>query len=402
MYGKKMTISVRKFKMPVYTLIALALFNVQYISRIPVLDFGVNVVRLFLFATFLFKARKKLKTNPAFLCLLGIFLIEIFSTLIFNGNVVAVVIRYLNILAAALWISFSKDEYNLIIPSIYIAASFLVIINTIAMIQFPHGIYIGEDFTRRWIIGQKQEFCYVFIIAVVLGMIFWKENKYRILTVINFCMIIYSIHVTLPLGLIIYFIVFIGTLICLSILKKEIKAVTLVNINMIGAVLFIMFIYTATKFTSLFSLLSGIRATYSITKADTFLARIGIWRDAINVFLSSPIFGRGLISVDSWNMIGRYSLYHPHFHNIYLDMLASGGVICLGLYIAMLYLVAIKMDNYRSSFRRIFLASIFALNIFQLSECAYSCFVFGLFFLGYYISELNFEKKRKVLSLRRN
>lgn len=390
-----------KYKIPVYTLVALALFNVQYASMVPLFDFGVNVVRVLLFFTFLFKLRKSLKANPAFICLFCIFVVELMSTLLFDGNIRSVIVRYLNILTAALWISLKKNEYGLLIPSIYFAASILVIANTISMILYPRGLYIGEDYARRWIIGQKQEFSYVFIIAVVLGAILWIENRYKLLYIINIIMMVYAIRTTLPLGLVIYFCVFTVTLICLIIPKKEIKAVTLLNINMVEMGLFIIFIYTATRFTGLFSLLSRIQASYSLTKADTFLVRIGIWRDAINIFSSSIIFGRGIIPSDNWSSVGRYSLYHPHFHNIYLDMLASGGIICFCLYIAMLYIVANRMDKNSTLIKKIFLASIFALNFLQLTECVYSCFVFGLFFFGYYIDEVKIEKKKRKIFFRR-
>lgn len=390
--------AVKKFIMPVYILIALALFNVQYIDRIPLLNFVVNVIRVVLFIAFLPKAGRILKTNPAFLCLIGIVLIEMISTIFFGGTVISIAIRYLNILLAVLWISLYKNEFDLIFPSIFISASFLIIVNTISMIQFPHGMYIDTYNARGWIIGQKQEFCHVFIIAVVLGVIFWKKNRYRLLTMIDICMIVYSMLVTMTLGLIIYFAIFVITLICLNIFRKEIKAVTLVNINMIGMVLLIIFIYTTPRFSSIFSILDRIQGSNSLTKADTLLSRIGIWHAAINIFLSSPIFGRGLITADAWSTIGCYSRYHSDFHNIYLDMLASGGIVCFGLYIAMLYLVAIKMDNNKSPLRKIFMASIFALNILRLSECVYFCFAFGLYFFGYYISDVKFANKKLCYS----
>lgn len=74
------------------------------------------------------------------------------------------------------------------------------------------------------------------------------------------------------------------------------------------------------------------RVSEKLTEDD---ARVEMYKSAFNVFLSSPLFGKGIGSI--WWTVGFYC------HNIILDLLAETGIIGVGIFVKILWNTLTKL-----------------------------------------------------------
>lgn len=81
-------------------------------------------------------------------------------------------------------------------------------------------------------------------------------------------------------------------------------------------------------------------------KDGSFSGRDKIWAKAIKYFLENPIVGYGIEPAEQvWDKIGQ-----THCHNIFIELLYTGGIIALVLFAAVLYLYRPKKTNTFSSY----------------------------------------------------
>lgn len=131
-----------------------------------------------------------------------------------------------------------------------------------------------------------------------------------------------------------------------------------------------------------------------MSKYQTVYNRILIWNDAINIFCESSLLGSGIISPIRYNLLNTNFSYHPHFHNIYFDLLATGGILSVVAYIVMNIKISQKLDLYSNSYdRTVLVIGLFVLNILLLTECLYSPFVFIIYTLCFNVEHIIYNHK---------
>lgn len=81
----------------------------------------------------------------------------------------------------------------------------------------------------------------------------------------------------------------------------------------------------------------------AVLRPDTALVRFYYWRLALTAFLERPIVGGGPGSIRAMGRVVEGGVWHPHAHNIFLSLLAEGGLVGLaGLIMAIRQAWAIR------------------------------------------------------------
>lgn len=372
--------------------ICLIFFNVHFISQVPILNMMVDVLRIVFFAIFLFKWLIKGKVKKIQIFVIILFVSRCVSTLMNGDSLMAVITLFFPIITMMLYIDLNQDNLPILIKSIFISSGTLVLINTITLILFPEGIYsINHGYLVYWFIGQKQDWNIVYIAFFISSIILWNERKYKITAFIVYAMMIYSFTVQVPLGLIIYFLVVV-TLILLA-KRKFFKTKTMFLINAIFEIAIIVMGYLFESLSWLKTLLLSISTGEIMTKQDTFLVRVNMWKDGLEQFMKQPILGLGNVSEERWGMLFNYSTYHPNFHNMPIDVLVTSGLIGIVAFVYIYFYVAKQLDKSRTRHAVLLTYGIFGINVFMLSEVVYAPFTWFFIFLGYYILKLDMAIK---------
>lgn len=374
-------------------LVCLLLFNPLYVNHIVILNYVFDSFRFILIFYLLYNFIKNYKVKGIFIPLILIFGSILISTLINDDNTKSVIIRFVPIFSVFVLVEINKKRLMDFCYSIFCAGEILVYINFLSMLLYPNGIYIGNNNALYWIIGQKQDFVNVFFIIFLIGFLLWKYNvfNYRIIFV-NLIML-YCMIKSLPVGLLIVFFIL---LFMVTINKKYnilFKSLSLYKINLSLMVIAIIIAIIPDNFTNLLKLLDYLPST-GMSKYQTIYNRILIWNDAINIFSESPLLGSGIISPIRYNLLNTNFSYHPHFHNIYFDLLATGGILSVVAYIVMNVKISQKLDLCSNSYdKAVLVIGLFALNILLLTECLYSPFVFIIYTLCFNVEHIIFNHK---------
>lgn len=376
-------------------LMCILFFNPQYINKMSNLDNVLDVLKILLACFLLFIYMKNNKMSKTIFIVVCLVVISILNTLFWGSPLKTTMNRYVPILAIMFWLSNNKERIWEKIYNIFFAAEVLIIINFISMILFPEGIYIGENKAAYWIIGQKQEFANVYIIVIIIAALIWENKKQRKNIVAIFLMIFYSVVKTLPLGFLIYTIIFCSMLYILRKSKFKIKARSIFFITILLNAFVIFFAFQYDKFSKFLFFLNSIKVGH-LSKAETLIVRAAIWKDAILILKNSLFMGVGTITENIYYSFARYAKYHPHFHNMFLDIAVTGGIVGVIMFILINYYALNRLNTTNCRIKNVLLCGIFSMNIYFLSDCFYGAFVFVIYFLASEIESLEFARNKKL------
>lgn len=370
-------------------IVAIILFNPQSLSQIPLANTIVDVLRFFIFVIFFIKWLFNKRVNNIQIFVFLFFISRLASTIIDGDNMIAVVTLFFPIIAILLYIDANKSDLSTLIKSVYIAAAILIIANTISLVLYPNGLYsTNYGHNLYWVIGQKQDWNTVYIAFLISSLLLWENIKLRFKSLFIYVCVVYSFTVQLPLGLVLYFLIVLF-LFFISKKRKILKAKHLFLVNMVAECILIVVAFSFEKINWLNTILSGISANDVMTKRDTVLTRVYMWREGLTQFSQKPILGVGNVSESRWNSLFSAVTYHPNFHNTPIDILVTSGILGLLAYIMIYSCVAKKLDRSLSRHSVILTYGIFGINILMLTEGLYSPFVWFFIFIGYYIQDLD-------------
>ena len=372
--------------------ICLIFFSPQYISKIPVLDTFVYYMKICLILLFIFRLVKETQFSNVLVITTAIFLLVFIGTLYYNDSYMLAIGRYVSIIGILMFIELRKEKLWRLMSSIFSAGELLVYGNLVTMFIAPNGLYVGSNGALYWIIGQKQDFGTVYVVLLMISLLFFAEGMMKWRSIALWVAMIISLIISFPLGLILYFLVTILGLGVIRIHRLHIKSMFLLSINLFAEIFVVILTLIYNQLTGLHVFLSTIQAG-SITKADTILSRVRMWMDAINLIIKFPIIGYGYITNERYFAITQYSTYHPHFHNMLLDIAVSGGILGLVLFVFMNYIVFSRLDKSSTASRNIILVSVFAMNVLMLTECLYWPYAFFVYGLAYYIQKIDLGKR---------
>lgn len=371
--------------------ICIVFFNIQSISQIPTLDKAVDLLRLFFFAIFLTKWLKLGRFHLYQLAIIALFIARVLSTFIAGDRIVSVFSLYFPIISIMMFIEINRDELSMLIKAIYAASGILILGNTITLVVFPGGLYTTNyGWNLYWLIGQKQDWNVVYIAFFISSLLLWNETKLKLFSFWVYSMMVYSFIVQLPLGLVLFFFITVSLLL-FSKKRRLLKAKDMFIVNVILEVLLIVVAYLFEIISWINELLSKMSANEILTKRDTMLSRVNMWRDGLGQFVSHPILGVGNVSEDRWSDLFHLSSYHPNFHNTPIDIMVTSGMIGIIAYVLVYVYVAKRLDASMSRNSMIITYGIFGINILMLVEGVYAPFVWFFIFIGIYIKDLDKE-----------
>lgn len=326
--------------------------------------------------------------------------ITLLSTFINSDTLLSVLIRYAPIISLFMYMTFYKGRIISFLYSVFIASEILIYMNLFTMILFPDGIFLGKNMAPYWVIGQKQDFATVFVISTVISILFLKNGIKEIRSYALLVAMFISIALAVSIGIIVFWCVLFILLLLPTKVRKVFKPSILLWTYLI---INIAMIWLALNYRELLFLQSIFRnfATTGMTKDETFGIRTLMWLDALSLTLRHPIIGNGLISEARWGSInGMLTAYHPHFHNMVFDLLATGGICSLAVYISIQTTLVKKLNVANGNRTAYYLtACIFAMNVHSLIECYYAPLYWAVYMCAFYWDEI--ERRMEEYKLKR-
>lgn len=269
-----------------------------------------------------------------------------------------------------------------------------IIINFITIIIYPNGMYIDErGWIYNWFLGYKNLHIYDQIPYVcVAGLYYYISlGKLPLRYWISLIIIIIS-SILCKSSTSAFILIMMTVLMFLYYIKKKctkFNIIILFTCFSIVALLFIGFQFNE-KFADII---------FAIFKKDaTFTNRTAIWSKSLQIFLNNKLLGVGN---------GGYNLYIVNMyvtqsHDMYLDILFTGGIIGYILYTFMIIIAGIKSFKYKDKFSitilTICMIGYFTLFIFEAKRDFNLFYIVLLLFLyGEYYQECTINKKRRKI-----
>ena len=266
----------------------------------------------------------------------------------------------------------SKRETFAVNNLFYVLFMF-VTLDSLSIVIFPDGLYQSSivwnewstSYNAQWIYGNKNSHVCWFSMLILLS--YWRYiNSYKLKDkLILFSVLAMSIVAMLIIqsmtSVAVIAIIILG--VCLSMMKNFVQRINM-NIYFIYIIYAILLIFVLSGFTSFLQPI----VTEFMGKDMSFSNRIYIWAQVLVLFLQKPLFGWGMVSVDeSADILG--SAAFTNAHNQILNTLWQGGIIGLLLVIAMLFIIAKKINLNKNKGIKVFLGlMIFAILIEMMFE----------------------------------
>lgn len=369
-------------------------FNPWYFGQNPILDILVNAIRLGIFGIYLIEYLYLNRSDKIVFLYSIIFGVVLFSTIYNGDSAVLAFTRYFPTIAILMLITIRRNSIiQRIIKPVFIAAEILIIINTIFIILFPNGYYVTERGMQFWFLGQKQEFIAVYLPALFCCALLWNDKKYKKRIVIAIILMVYTMLVALPLGLLLAFgILGIGLLISH---RRAItfKGMTLLAFNGIFECVMIFVAFNYQNLLYLQGFLGTIGAGL-VTKAATIAARVRIWNNAIDIFEKYSFAGAGVISQERYSILTGASSYDyaSQFHNMGFDLAATGGIIAVIVYAIINIMAFRKLDRSTSKYSNTLKWILFTMNVLSLTEVIYISFCTMMYSIAMYVDKIQVDE----------
>lgn len=354
--------------------------NPSYLNRFPVCEMLLNVWRLTSFlvvAIWAFLIRKKMSLIAILISIWEAFLL--ITTIIHQGDVYKAAAAAFSVLSIVLLYDVAHDKGLPFLSSQLFCLEIIIYINLITEIFFPDGLYAERIYFithyKNWFLGYYNNHTKYFIPAIMFALLYAKKRKsyFRIIPLI-FAISLSSLlswSGGVILSLFIMFIVYI--------FFKKFTQIFNYFTYWLMHILFFFVVYIL-RLQYLFRwLIDNI-----LGKWRSLESRITFWERTIKLISKSPVWGHGVQS--QLVRITEMHLNHGiHAHNMLLEILYQGGMIGLGLWIAIVITAGIGLYRYRNSENSKIIATAFlGWCVATLVEPFTSCFLMGMFVIAYY------------------
>lgn len=318
--------------------------------------------------------QKEKPENKIFAGFFIIFLLFTVSIILNDGNVLDAISRYYGFLMIICLVNIRRNKITRLCYSILFTSELLIYSNlfVLTLYPYPDGLFFSEEGNPHWVIGQKQDFVIVFLPCIISSLFLWfnKVARLRIILVILAMVTTLSLVLTLGLTLVLFVLIF---LVFYSFsTNRSIKGTFLFYsyIVMEGVCIFVALSKETTQI--VFFYLDYLRSSddANVSKGDTMMQRINMWYDALHNIYGN-FWGLGALTEQRFDRLMPNSDYHPHVHNLLIDMAHTGGVLCALLYLSINYWTFKELDKISSTNRNILVYSLFVSNVIALTECTY-------------------------------
>ena len=364
-------------------------------ERISLLNIVFNMWKLcswvLIFILYIDKCRKIDKFTFA---VVSCCFIELVSTVFHGGWIYSSLLSFVRLTAMVLLIKMMLDEdpmfcFDVVLPLLEI----LLYANLISIILFPDGLYtdiVGADFERseNWILGVDNAQTPYFIAALSVAIIrdYYKLGElklsFRSWMLIGVCY--GTVLIRKPATALVGLFIILPAILLPKLFTKS-RILNIVTYMTVIIVFFFAIIIFRTQNHFAF-LIQGV-----LHKSLTFSGRTRIWDNAISVILHNPLLGIGTWNEEViWSYLGQI-----HAHNIFLQVLVSGGILEFSFFVYMHIIIARKLIKNNHNGIACFLAVVvFSMLIMNQMEIHQT----GIWFFTY---ELAFNSDKIILQQRK-
>lgn len=318
------------------------------------LDTFIDIMRIAFFAfsvLLLFLKKQSFKKNAPFLfAIMILYLVQLFVTIIYLGNVKTMISSFATICGATIIFLyfFGKNAKNASqIVCNYVL--FLCFGNIITQILYPGGLlvrdisYFQYATTSVYFLGNSNDvtpfaLCCIFF-CFVLSLLF-KKRMYFPALVVPVLTVILSRSSTALVCVVFYIACLAISFLFLRKAKNK-GRFGVFNVLLIGMLFLILLLMFSSHPTSLFAqVIEGL-----LHKDMTFTGRKEIWYLSLRYIGERPLFGWGLMNAEQLYA----SINASHQHNYYLHILFQGGVVSLIVFLGIINCCRKRIVNCRSS-----------------------------------------------------
>lgn len=309
----------------------------QYVYLDYIFKIGKIVTALSLLGM-LFSLKHKL--SDAFYLILSMNLLLVFAT-IYNHAAIG---RCLNTVLSLVFtcllydLGLRRENVKDFISAQYVCFSIAIYLNFVSEIMYPAGMYVSEItyYWQNWILGYYNNHSVYYFMAICIALIYAEIKKKYVGSVCLLIVITISAIKVWSGGVVGSLFIVLVLIIYLYFMNKTIGnyyIYWLIHVAFFGIIIVSNSGVWRTVLTYC-ELLWG--------KGYSFYARYNLWKAELQLILSKPIIGYGIESQQARMREYGWAL---HSHNLTLELLHQGGVLCLALFIILVVVVGKNTKN---------------------------------------------------------
>ncbi len=350
---------------------------------------ALSVVALFLWRYRKLSFSRKLSDNTdlpiVFVLFILIDLVWLFSTIVNHGDIKACFVGYLcPLIIVGLLIEWMRGRPEELLKGGMLLGEVLVYGNLLTVLLFPDGMYStygsipGVWFTgKNWLLHQKNVFLPYFLFACLVADLYsirggikkWREWSLYIACLLSAILVkstTSAVVMTILIGLF---------------LIKKVKTIKFNTFSLLSGNVALFFICVIMQQQKMFSFL----IEEVLGKKITFSGRTALW-DAVFPLIGDNLFlGLGIMKQGVFQQLTGFK-FAMHAHNLILDYLCKGGLLCLVLYLAAMFFVYRKLHKLQNTDEaQACIITLFVFQIAALMEPYNINFVYMIYFISYYV-----------------
>lgn len=269
----------------------------------------------------------------------------------------------------------------------------VVLIDLATQILYPHGLYKTESYDINWFLGYKTERLSYSLPMILLYMYSSYRKTGKISKFSYVISLLALVNAYLSQGtagtlVVLFFILFSLAFDYQRLNSSKLIAACLnpkVVIIVYALILYTMLFISETKWIQSILLQLG--------KSPDFSGRGTIWKVCLELFKKSPVFGWGHLVSDEYRALAHFK-QASNAHNSVITLIVEGGIICLAMYIFILFCVLTRHRDYTAIEKRIAIFIYLILMIGLTSSIIiFSSFTFLAFWLMENEGRLNMSEK---------
>lgn len=341
----------------------------------------------FVFLGVLYLTEKKITVFGALTIL---YFAVLFISTLFNGmNILTVIYMTIEVLLPLCLFAFYKDHISVIIKSCGFVFSFIIYANLAVMVLFPgwmfEAVRVGDAFLLG---GNYNQMGARMMCAIVASVACVRYSKWWVLNTV--LLVIVSVFTLLIVGSMTSIAnILVYSLFCLipSLKLRKMAIVGLFSVFLFFQV-FIVFYGEGIHHNEF--------AVYIIEdvlgKDITFTGRTYLWDRSVTLIGESPIIGYGCVDKEWFTTYLHAKAIGPH--DFILGQLLEGGILLLGVYLAICVVAIKRLLNHFDSYASYILMGITTLMFIMVMEFYHVFFIMFLLSLAYYYKEIVNEKSK--------
>lgn len=341
------------------------------------------------------------KWNIASILLVFYCLIEAISTIMHNGNLVMVISDSLAMIMPFLVIIYFAEKLDVkkIVLPIIVLYFLYALLTSIQLIQIPffifreHGLrdsytsVLKDEYGSIFVLGDPKRFVFILLpLMYLLSIIrpYTKKKNYKVLEMLTFAIVLFDIIYSWGVSALFAIAMFVLLIYFYEnrYLKKIADFLSIWKVYII-----IVIANVAVLSSSILNMFGTILALFG--KTTNLSGRTYIWLKAIPYINESPLWGQGY----NLELIQSRFYGFVHLHNWVLNILYTGGILRLLVFIMLNIVIGVKLSSmYPCTIKRSTIVAIFCLLIIGLTDTPDYGMLFVFYAFGYCADKFHNKK----------